>query len=74
MSGEHSPKSPVDLMGEEDKDKHKNNDGKPEDEKQDESSGSKGKNKKTRMMMMTRNQVMMRCHIEKGRHGRRRKN
>ena len=44
MSGEHSPKSPIDPTGEEDKDKHKNDDGKPEDEKQDESSGSKGKN------------------------------
>ena len=40
--------------------------------KQDESSGSKGK-KKTRMVMTTRNQVMMRCHIENGRHGRRSK-
>ena len=74
MSGEHSPKSPVDPMGEEDKDKHKNDDGKLEDEKQDESSGSKGKKKKTRMMMMIRNQVMMSCHIENGKHERRSKN
>jgi len=74
MSGEHSPKSPVNSTGEEDKDKNKNDNGKPEDEKQDESSGSKRQEKKTNMMMTTRNQVMMRCHIENGRHGRSSKN
>ena len=74
MLGEHSPKSPVDLTGEDDKDKNKHDDGKPENEKQDESSGSKGEKKKTRRIIMTRNQVMMRCHIENGRHGRRSKN
>ena len=75
MSGEHSPKSPINPTGEDDKDKNKNDDGKPEDEKQDESSGSKGKKRKrkTRMMMTTRNQVMTRCHIENGRHGKRSK-
>ena len=70
--GEYSPKSPVDPTGEEDKDKNKNDDGKPEDEKHDESSDSKGR-RKTRMMMMTRNQVVMICYIENGRHGRRSK-
>ena len=48
MSGEHSPKSPVNPTGEEDKDKNKNEDGKPIDEKQDESNGSKGKKKKNK--------------------------
>ena len=48
MSGEHSPKSPVDPMGEEDKNKNKYDDGKPEDEKQDESRRSKGKKNKNK--------------------------
>jgi len=48
MSGEHSPKSPVNPTGEEDKDTNKNDDEKPENEKQDESSSSKGKKKKNK--------------------------
>jgi len=74
MSGEHSPKSPVNPTGEDDKDKTRMVMVNLKMKSKMSQAAQKARTRKTRMKKTTRNQVMMSCHIENGRHGRRSKN